>query len=125
MKLFNLNQLIISECAIDAVNGTIIDADKVAIGFADSNIVLFQLPRGRLSGKQFQEKTVKGNPTLDQPFVFALLKGFDPSPHTSFTSSLSFFFEIIQEEMIHVQRVAYRADNNGHIAVWKIPHNFE
>jgi hypothetical protein len=40
-----LNQLIISQCAIEAVSGMIIDVDKIAIGFADSTIVLFQLPR--------------------------------------------------------------------------------
>jgi hypothetical protein len=37
--------MIISECAIEAMEGIIVDIDKVAIGFADSTIVLFQLPR--------------------------------------------------------------------------------
>ena len=125
----SLNQLIISECAIDAIDGTIIDVDKIAVGFVDSTIVLFQLPRSRLTGKQIQEKYAQSNPALasvDQPFVFALLKGFAPSPHTFFTSSVSFFFEThVRGTEGHVQRVAYRADNNGHIAVWKIPHNFD
>lgn len=124
----NLNQLIISECAIDAVDGTIIDVDKIAVGFVDSTIVLFQLPRNRLTGKQIQEKYSQSNSTLanvDQPFVFALLKGFNPSPHTFFTSSVRFFFETQTRGEGHIQRVAYRADSNGHIAVWKIPHNFD
>jgi WD40 repeat protein len=124
----NLNQLIISECAIDAVDGTIIDVDKIAVGFVDSTIVLFQLPRNRLTGKQIQEKYSQSNSTLanvDQPFVFALLKGFNPSPHTFFTSSVRFFFETQTRGEGNIQRVAYRADSNGHIAVWKIPHNFD
>jgi hypothetical protein len=40
-----LGQLVVSECAIEALEGMIVDIDKVAIGFADSTIVLFQLPR--------------------------------------------------------------------------------
>uniref|UniRef100_A0A183BNY2 WD_REPEATS_REGION domain-containing protein n=1 Tax=Globodera pallida TaxID=36090 RepID=A0A183BNY2_GLOPA len=47
-----LNQLIVSECAIEALEGIIVDIDKVAIAFADSTIVLFQLPRRKLCGKQ-------------------------------------------------------------------------
>lgn len=41
----NLNPLIVLDCSIEPVQGTIIDIDRVAIGFADSTIVLFQLPR--------------------------------------------------------------------------------
>jgi hypothetical protein len=44
----DLSQLILSECAIEALEGVIVDIDKVAIGFADSTIVLFQLPRRRI-----------------------------------------------------------------------------
>uniref|UniRef100_A0A0N4ZTC2 WD_REPEATS_REGION domain-containing protein n=1 Tax=Parastrongyloides trichosuri TaxID=131310 RepID=A0A0N4ZTC2_PARTI len=45
VDLTDLKPLTVSECKVDAINGTIIDTDKVAIGFADSNVVLFQLPR--------------------------------------------------------------------------------
>lgn len=41
----NLNQIIVLECSIEPVQGIVIDIDRVAIGFADSTIVLFQLPR--------------------------------------------------------------------------------
>uniref|UniRef100_A0A7E4VMZ0 WD_REPEATS_REGION domain-containing protein n=1 Tax=Panagrellus redivivus TaxID=6233 RepID=A0A7E4VMZ0_PANRE len=117
----SLNQLILSECAIEAVDGIIIDVDKIAVGFVDSTIVLFQLPRSRLNA-QANPKPASG---FDQPFVFALLKGFSPSPRNSFTSNVSFFFDARGTADGHPRRVAYRADNNGRIAVWRIPHNFE
>jgi len=81
----NLNQIIVSECAIEALQGMIIDVDRVAIGFADSTIVLFQLPRSRLCGRQVKERFGDSPANLggiDQPFVFALLKGGLTSPTT-------------------------------------------
>lgn len=44
----SLEQLIVSECAVEPVEGVLIDFDRVAIGFADSTIVLFQLPRSKI-----------------------------------------------------------------------------
>jgi WD40 repeat protein len=79
----NLNQLVVSECAIEAISGAIIDVDRIAVGFADATIVLFQLPRSKLSGKQVVDRFGEspsnvGN--VEQPFVFALLRGVPVSP---------------------------------------------
>jgi len=123
----NLSQLIVSECAIDAIDGTIIDIDKIAVCFVDSTIVLFQLPRSKLSGKQVSQKfgNAPDGPGLDQPFVFALLKGSPPSPYTRLGGSVCFTFNTYERPDGRQKKVAYRADNNGKISIWKIPSNFD
>ena len=123
----NLSQLIISECAIDAVDGTIIDVDKIAVCFVDSTIVLFQLPRSKLSGKQVSQKlgNATESPGIDQPFVFALLKGSPPSPYSRLKGSVCFTFNSYEKPDGRQKKVAYRADNNGKISIWKIPSNFD
>ncbi|CAK5029353.1 unnamed protein product [Meloidogyne enterolobii] len=74
-----LGQLVVSECAIEALEGMIVDIDKVAIGFADSTIVLFQLPRSKLVGRQIRERfgekpsNIAG---IEQPFVCSFKKCF-------------------------------------------------
>uniref|UniRef100_A0A914GXQ8 WD_REPEATS_REGION domain-containing protein n=1 Tax=Globodera rostochiensis TaxID=31243 RepID=A0A914GXQ8_GLORO len=121
-----LNQLIVSECAIEALEGIIVDIDKVAIAFADSTIVLFQLPRRKLCGKQVREKFGE-NPAnvfnIEQPFVFALLKGTLSS--TLLKPSLApvqFYFD---ESKNSGKKVAYRVDQQGSISLWNIPKNLE
>lgn len=123
----NLNQLIISECSIEAVHGIIIDIDKVAIGFVDSTIVLFQLPRNKLTGKQVIEKFgdhPKNVGNIEHPFVFALLKGVPTTPLTPLSSCVSFYFDTRLIEG-HLRRVAYRTDHQGKVDIWHIPRKFD
>uniref|UniRef100_A0A915CN11 WD_REPEATS_REGION domain-containing protein n=1 Tax=Ditylenchus dipsaci TaxID=166011 RepID=A0A915CN11_9BILA len=124
----NLKQLIISECAIEGIQGCIIDIDRVAIGFADSTIVLFQLPRSKLVGKQIRERfgdspTNIGN--IDQPFVFALVKGISTSPTTPLWSTVQFHFDTRTSSDGRRRRVAYRVDQHGSLSVWHIPKNYD
>uniref|UniRef100_A0AC34RE37 Uncharacterized protein n=2 Tax=Panagrolaimus sp. JU765 TaxID=591449 RepID=A0AC34RE37_9BILA len=119
----NLNQLIISECAIDAVDGTIIDFDKIAVGFIDSTIVLFQLPKQRLTPDS--QGKINAAPKVPQPFVFALLRGFAPTPHAPFSNSVCFSFDSRVTVDGHIRRYAYRADATGKISILKIPNHFE
>lgn len=124
----NFNQLVISECAIEALEGIIIDIDKVAIGFADSTIVLFQLPRSKLTGKQvrerFGEKPINVA-NIDQPFVFALLKGVAPSPKPTL-NPVKFYFDskFTTDSRTH-RRIVYRVDDHGSISFWHVPKNLE
>ncbi|KAI6215429.1 hypothetical protein M3Y94_00384300 [Aphelenchoides besseyi] len=124
-----LQQLIVSQCAIEAVNGTIIDIDKIAIGFADSTVVLFQLPRSRLCGRQirdrFGEKPIPiGN--IEHPFVFALLKGSMPkSTAPLLECQINFFFDLTIMDDGETRKVAYRVDHQGSLSVWNIPKNFD
>ncbi|CAD5215974.1 unnamed protein product [Bursaphelenchus okinawaensis] len=119
-----LHQLIVSQTAIEAVNGTIIDIDRIAVGFADSTVVLFQLPRSRLVGKnvrdRFGERPVPlGN--IEHPFVFAILRGIkSPDP---VSNKATFYFESKVADMD--TKVVYRADNTGRMSMWSIPKNFD
>ncbi|KAI6240020.1 hypothetical protein M3Y99_00485600 [Aphelenchoides fujianensis] len=123
-----LQQLIVSQCAIEAVNGTIIDIDKIAIGFADSTIVLFQLPRNRLCGRQvrdrFGEKPIPIG-SIEHPFVFALLKGSMPKTTAPLLEcQINFFFDSGSTDE-DARKVAYRVDHQGSLSVWNIPKNFD
>uniref|UniRef100_A0A915LEL4 Uncharacterized protein n=1 Tax=Meloidogyne javanica TaxID=6303 RepID=A0A915LEL4_MELJA len=110
-----LGQLVVSECAIEALEGMIVDIDKVAIGFADSTIVLFQLPRSKLVGRQIRERfgekpsNIAG---IEQPFpLLNPVKFF-------FDSKLSF-------DKTHRQ-ITYRLDEqSSSISFWHVPKNLE
>ncbi|KAL3108643.1 hypothetical protein niasHT_015565 [Heterodera trifolii] len=122
-----LDQLIVSECAIEALDGVIVDIDKVAIAFADSTIVLFQLPRKKLCGRQIREKFGE-NPTnvfnIEQAFVFALLKGTLSTPLKPSLTPVQFFFDESRNSDKKVV-VAYRVDEQGAISMWHIPNNLD
>ncbi|KAK0414604.1 hypothetical protein QR680_011521 [Steinernema hermaphroditum] len=111
----DLNQLIVAECRIQAVSGMIVDIDKVAIGFADSTIVIFQLPRRKLTGKQIRERFGENPQNVggdDNPFVFALLRGTSETPLT-WISNVCFRF--------CGRSGVLRADKKGKISFWKVP----
>uniref|UniRef100_A0A1I7SSR8 WD repeat-containing protein 7 n=1 Tax=Bursaphelenchus xylophilus TaxID=6326 RepID=A0A1I7SSR8_BURXY len=119
-----LHQLIVSQTAIEAVNGTIIDIDRIAVGFADSTVVLFQLPRSRLVGKnvrdRFGDRPVPlGN--IEHPFVFAILRGIKTAD--KIPSRATFYFETRANDT--ESKVVYRADNKGKMSLWSIPKNFD
>uniref|UniRef100_A0AC35TKC0 WD_REPEATS_REGION domain-containing protein n=1 Tax=Rhabditophanes sp. KR3021 TaxID=114890 RepID=A0AC35TKC0_9BILA len=116
IDLTDLKSLTVSETTVDAVNGSIIDIDKVAIGFADSNVVLFQLPRSRLTGRQVRDKFGERKDNIggfDHPFVFAVLKGNDVSPLTPIRN-VCFYFSNETGTVI-------RGDQTGTLSIWHIP----
>uniref|UniRef100_A0A914PXQ0 Uncharacterized protein n=1 Tax=Panagrolaimus davidi TaxID=227884 RepID=A0A914PXQ0_9BILA len=114
LDLNNFNPLIISECTIEALDGVIIDGDKIAVGFIDGTIALFQLPKHRLSGAGNI-----GSAKNDYPFVFGLLKNIG----SSFTNNVNFFFNTRTMVDKSNQIFAYRADENANISAFKIPEN--
>ncbi|KAL7075515.1 hypothetical protein ACQ4LE_005347 [Meloidogyne hapla] len=124
-----LGQLVVSECAIEALEGMIVDIDKVAIGFADSTIVLFQLPRSKLVGKQIRERfgekpsNIAG---IEQPFVFALLKSVASPNLKPLLNPVKFFFDSkLSSDKTHRQ-ITYRLDEqSSSISFWHVPKNLE
>ncbi|KAH7697815.1 CBR-RBC-2 protein, partial [Aphelenchoides avenae] len=122
-----LNQLVVSECAIEAISGVVVDVDRIAVGFADATVVLFQLPRSKLCGKQVTDRFGE-NPTnignVDQPFVFALLKGFPLPPTMPVLNTANFFFEYRAVDK-RGRFWAYRTDHQGNVSVWHVPKNYD
>ncbi|CAK5091492.1 unnamed protein product [Meloidogyne enterolobii] len=124
-----LGQLVVSECAIEALEGMIVDIDKVAIGFADSTIVLFQLPRSKLVGRQIRERfgekpsNIAG---IEQPFVFALLKSVASPNLQPLLNPVKFFFDSkLSSDKTHRQ-ITYRLDEqSSSISFWHVPKNLE
>ncbi|KAF7639543.1 hypothetical protein Mgra_00000872 [Meloidogyne graminicola] len=123
-----LGQLVVSECAIEALEGMIVDIDKVAIGFADSTIVLFQLPRSKLVGRQIRERfgdkpsNIAG---IEQPFVFALLKSVASPNLKTLLNPVKFFFDSKFSDKTYRQ-ITYRLDEqSSSISFWHVPKNLE
>uniref|UniRef100_A0AC34GAE3 Uncharacterized protein n=1 Tax=Panagrolaimus sp. ES5 TaxID=591445 RepID=A0AC34GAE3_9BILA len=120
LDINNFNPLIISECSIEAVDGVIIDADKIAVGFIDGTIALFQLPQQRLSASN------SGHSNVDHPFVFGLLKSSEPSLNSyNFNSFPSFCFSVQKDSAKNAEIFAYRTDANGSIDITTIPDNLD
>nr|CAD2136030.1 unnamed protein product [Meloidogyne enterolobii] len=115
-----LGQLVVSECAIEALEGMIVDIDKVAIGFADSTIVLFQLPRSVFGEKP---SNIAG---IEQPFVFALLKSVASPNLQPLLNPVKFFFDSkLSSDKTHRQ-ITYRLDEqSSSISFWHVPKNLE
>ncbi|CAK5094644.1 unnamed protein product [Meloidogyne enterolobii] len=120
-----LGQLVVSECAIEALEGMIVDIDKVAIGFADSTIVLFHKLVGRQIRERFGEKpsNIAG---IEQPFVFALLKSVASPNLQPLLNPVKFFFDSkLSSDKTHRQ-ITYRLDEqSSSISFWHVPKNLE
>uniref|UniRef100_A0A914YHK6 Uncharacterized protein n=1 Tax=Panagrolaimus superbus TaxID=310955 RepID=A0A914YHK6_9BILA len=118
LDINNFNPLIISECSIEAIDGVIIDEDKIAVGFIDGTIALFQLPKHKINGSESN----CNNLHVEHPFVFGLLKSSKPPFNVSFNNNFAgFYFDIQQFNDKRAHRFAYRSDESGNIDITKIP----
>nr|CDJ83842.1 WD40 repeat domain containing protein [Haemonchus contortus] len=121
IDLDDLSVIIIHNCSGRAVNGKILDVDKIAVAFADHTLRVYQLPLEKLEGAQVRQRfgeTPKNYLGISDPFEFALWEG-SRSNVCSWLNDVTFTFAPQRSD--HSLFQAAQATQSGQLLIWRIP----
>ncbi|VDM78001.1 unnamed protein product, partial [Strongylus vulgaris] len=124
LDLDDLSAFITHECPTRAVNGKILNIDKVAIAFTDQTVRIYQLPIDKLEGPQVRQEfgvNPKNFLGMANPFEFAMLDTSHANPR-SWLNDVTFSFSRQCGDSLLYQ--VARANHAGQLLIWKIP-NFD
>ncbi|WKY03000.1 hypothetical protein Q1695_016360 [Nippostrongylus brasiliensis] len=119
IDLADLSSIIDYNCPIKALNGKILDVDKVAVTFADHTLRIYQLPLEKLNGPQARQQFGDSKNYFSQlePFEFAVWDSLKSSPR-SWLGDVTFTFSPQRgDHSFH----AACGTQSGHLLVWRIP----
>ncbi|KJH46424.1 hypothetical protein DICVIV_07498 [Dictyocaulus viviparus] len=121
IDLDDISIIVSHECPAAAVNGKVLDIDKVAVTFADQKIRIYQLPLENIEGAEAQQNfgvNTKNFHDGSAPLEFAVLERSRSSPR-SWSHDVAFSFAQ-QKNDKYLFQVA-RATQSGQLLIWKIP----
>ncbi|KHJ90153.1 WD domain, G-beta repeat protein [Oesophagostomum dentatum] len=120
LDLDDLSAFITSDCPARAVNGKILNVDKVAVAFMDQTIRIYQLPVEKLEGaqaRQFLGADPKNFLGITNPIEFAILEAPRMNPRSWLNDVTFSFARQLDSTLFQVAR----ANHSGELLVWKIP----
>ncbi|KAK6032065.1 WD domain, G-beta repeat protein [Ostertagia ostertagi] len=121
VDLDDLSIIIVHNCPARAINGKILDVDKLAVTFVDQTLRVYQLPLEKLEGAQARQRfgaTPRNYMGISDPFEFAIWEG-SKSNLRSWLNDVTFTFASQRSDQSIFQ--AARATRAGHLLIWRIP----
>lgn len=122
IDLNDLSVIITHNCSTRALNGKVLDVDKLAVTFADHTLKIYQLPLETLEGAQARQQfgvDPKNYFGLSEPFEFAVWDGTKTTGPRSWLNDVTFTFAPQRNDNTLFQ--AARATQAGQLQVWRIP----
>ncbi|KAE9419755.1 hypothetical protein Angca_004123 [Angiostrongylus cantonensis] len=121
IDLDDLSIAISHECPVAAVNGKLLDVDKLAVTFVDQTLRIYQLPPEKLEGAQARQYfgvDPKNYFGISVPFEIAMLDRSKSNPR-SWLHDVTFSFAHQGNDQSSYQ--VARATQSGQLLIWKIP----
>ncbi|KAK5966706.1 WD domain G-beta repeat protein [Trichostrongylus colubriformis] len=121
IDLDDLSVFTVHSCPAKAINGKILDVDKLAVGYMDHTLRVYQLPLEKLEGAQARERfgaTPKNYLGIADPFEFAIWEGSKSSVRSWF-NDVAFTFAPQRSDQSLFQSA--RAMQTGQLSIWRIP----
>ncbi|KAK6034597.1 WD domain, G-beta repeat protein, partial [Cooperia oncophora] len=121
VDLDDLSILMVYSCPNRAINGKILDVDKLAVTFEDHTLRVYQLPLEKLEGAQARQRfgaSPKNYLGISDPFEFAVWEDSKPNVR-SWLGDVNFTFASQRSDPSVFQ--AARATQTGQLQIWRIP----
>ncbi|VDM53829.1 unnamed protein product [Angiostrongylus costaricensis] len=137
IDLDDLSIAISHECPVAAVNGKLLDVDKLAVTFVDQTLRIYQLPPEKLEGAQARQYfgvDPRNYFGISVPFEIAMLDRSKSNPRsnnwtfgcenlngTNFQWLHDVTFSFANQENNQSSYQVARATQSGQLLIWKIP----